>query len=406
MNKTSLCPYPWSHLYLEPSGDVRLCCMSSSNLVLGNVKHSNIEDIWNSNQMKEIRLKMLNREWPAACMACKHQEIGGGKSQRIHAKNTLDKKVEALMQTTLKDGTLKDLNLIHWDFRFSNVCNFKCRTCWRGLSSSWLKEDLERGVISEIEPNKYKVSSINNEPNIEFLSKHIDSVETIYFAGGEPLLSSEHWSILDLLIEKKKFNVRLHYSSNLSSLTFGKKNILDYWSLWPPQTIKVNASIDEVGERAELIRKGTIWEEVVLNLKLIKKIKSVYLKPTITVSCFNVSRLDVIVDFLLMNNILDRKIGLDFNIVRTPKYYNISIYEEDYKQFLILKYKEYIKVLKDSLNSNTFNEVLFELTKSQNRDDLKELLKNILEIDNFRKENSLELIPELKNLLRNISQEV
>ena len=66
----------------------------------------------------------------------------------------------------------------------------------------------------------------------------------------------------------------------------------------------------------------------------------------------------------------------------------------------------YIKILKDSLNSNTFNEVLFELTKPQNQSDLKMLHKNILEIDNFRKENSLELIPELKNLLRNISQEV
>jgi hypothetical protein len=39
-----------------------------------------------------------------------------------------------------------------------------------------------------------------------------ESVEEIYFAGGEPLIMDEHYYILDKLIEFKKTNIPIVYS--------------------------------------------------------------------------------------------------------------------------------------------------------------------------------------------------
>ena len=63
----------------------------------------------------------------------------------------------------------------------------------------------------------------------EDIEKHIDSVQEIHFAGGEPVLMEEHWRLLDILLEKGLTNVKLKYSTNATVLTYKKRNILDVW---------------------------------------------------------------------------------------------------------------------------------------------------------------------------------
>jgi organic radical activating enzyme len=52
----------------------------------------------------------------------------------------------------------------------------------------------------------------------EQLLTHIDYVEQIYFAGGEPLLMEEHYRILDELVQRKRFDVRLIYNTNFTHI--------------------------------------------------------------------------------------------------------------------------------------------------------------------------------------------
>ena len=78
--------------------------------IFGNLNDDSLEDIYNSDLMKDIRVKMLNDERHEACARCYHQEDSGGHSMR-HRANKSWKKHENLIETTQDDGTVKEMKL-------------------------------------------------------------------------------------------------------------------------------------------------------------------------------------------------------------------------------------------------------------------------------------------------------
>lgn len=90
-------------------------------------------------------------------------------------------------------------------------------------------------------------------------------VEKIYFAGGEPLIMDSHYKILDKLIEYQKFDVKLIYTTNFSTLEYKGKHIFDYWEKFP--NLKVSVSMDGNGKRGELIRKGLDYQKFSDNVR-------------------------------------------------------------------------------------------------------------------------------------------
>ena len=110
----------------------------------------------------------------------------------------------------------------YFDLRFSNICNFKCRTCNYEYSSQWEQEDKRRGIKRPIinfakEDTALLQDVINQIPNIE----------TAYFAGGEPLITEEHYIIIEEMIRKNRTDIKLMYNTNLSNFKF-KNNKKDF----------------------------------------------------------------------------------------------------------------------------------------------------------------------------------
>jgi organic radical activating enzyme len=104
----------------------------------------------------------------------------------------------------------------------------------------------------------------------KLIDDNLDSVEAIYFAGGEPLLSEYHWYTLDSLVQNGRAKeVVLKYSSNCSTLRYKDKNILDYWKQF--KSVIVMASVDEVNERFNYIRWPGDWSSISENLKKIRE---------------------------------------------------------------------------------------------------------------------------------------
>ena len=91
------------------------------------------------------------------------------------------------------------------------------------------------------------------------LEPHFDTVERIYFAGGEPLMMEEHYRILKRLIKMGRSEVVLIYNTNLSTLNLKKDSVLDLWPQF--DRVVIEASLDGSGERGEFVRKGLVWEE-------------------------------------------------------------------------------------------------------------------------------------------------
>lgn len=395
---STICALPWTHLNIDPNGDVYPCCLTTFHgQKLGNLNLDSVENIWNSDSMKSLRLEMMQGKKPKICSICFDRESATGQSVRIYNNREFKDVVRSIPEITSSDGSVKEMKLKYWDFRFSNICNFKCRSCVPNLSSSWIPDARKLG-LQEIDTKIFEIKHINNSSVYKFIDENIDHVEKIYFAGGEPLLMDEHWYVINRLIEKKKFNVKLYYSTNLSNLEYKNQKITDLWKLWPQGKIEICPSIDEIDDRAELIRSGTDWSKVEKNLISVSQIKNIFIKPSITVSVFNVSRITEIIDRLLKLNVITNKSNFHINLLQTPIYYHVSLLSRDHKQSLIKHLESYIGNYETDITYH-FSYLINELNKKTNDSDLEKFREITKKLDEIRNEDTAAIIPEISYLL-------
>ena len=404
----TLCAIPWMHLNFEPNGKVVPCCLTSAhNYFAGDLNKQSIEEIWNSDNMKSLRKQMIDGEEPKICDKCFSREKVTGESGRTYQNRDFPDVLKKIPKITLEDGTCTEMNLRYWDFRFSNLCNFKCRSCGPRYSSAWVPDAKAMGLTDQ--EKVWNIDTIDDKTNFDFLKDQIDVVSRIYFAGGEPLLMPEHWQILDMLVEKKRFDVKLSYNTNCSTLTYGKKNIIDYWSKWAYGKLEVWPSIDEIGDRAELIRSGTVWSKVEENLKELAKLDNIILRPGITVGAWNVHRLPEIVTHLVDIGVIKGRLNSThikhnnffINLLEHPSHYHVHILPEDYRKEIIEKLETFIKVHNEKYNTNIlplFTHILHELTKPFNERSSREFVRMTKRVDEIRNENLYDILPEMKIL--------
>ena len=60
-----------------------------------------------------------------------------------------------VIDNTQYDGYTHN-EIISWDYRFSNLCNFKCRMCGPMLSSAWETEVRKQGKIQPMDGKTLK----------------------------------------------------------------------------------------------------------------------------------------------------------------------------------------------------------------------------------------------------------
>ena len=142
----SMCMLPWVHLHTWPNGNAYPCCLTPMEHVSGNLNENTLEEIFNGEQQKKLRLEMLDGKKPESCIRCWKQEDDGGHSMR-HRANKSWSHYKDIIATTQPDGSVPEFKLPYWDFRFSNICNFKCRSCGPQLSSGWYGDTKKIALI-------------------------------------------------------------------------------------------------------------------------------------------------------------------------------------------------------------------------------------------------------------------
>lgn len=400
INSNTICAVPWMHLNFEPNGKVVPCCLTSTfNYFSGDLKTQTIAEIWNSNNMKKLREEMVSGIEPAICTTCFSRERVTGESGRLYHNQEFSHVIKKIPEVTLEDGTCTSMELKYWDFRFSNLCNFKCRSCGPRYSSAWVPDAKKLGYTDQ--EKVWSIEQVNDKTNFNFLKEQINVVEKIYFAGGEPLMMSEHWQILEMLVENKKFDVKISYNTNASTWTYGKKNVLEYWKLWKHGKIEIWPSIDEIGERAELIRSGTVWSKIDANLKELIKLPNVRVKPGITVGAWNVFRIPEILEYFLSIGLINEKQRFNnffFNLLEHPDHYHIHILPDSYKNSVIEKLEQFVinyeKLYQVQIRSQ-FTHILHELQKPHSEACARKFIRITNDVDKVRNENMYDVIPEM-----------
>lgn len=422
-NKNTICAVPWMHLNFEPNGKVVPCCLTSTHhYYAGDLNEDSISKIWNSDNMKFLRRQMLDGERPEICRKCFNQEDVTGTSTRTIQNKEFPEVLGQIPHITKEDGTCTEMKLKYWDFRFSNLCNYKCRSCGPRYSSSWVPDAKKLGWLDknaeetygpEVHKKVWNIQSVDDLSNFEFLKDQVQHVKKIYFAGGEPLLMPEHWQILELLVQNKRFDVKISYNTNCSTLVYDKKDVLDYWKHWEDGKIEVWPSIDEIGDRAELIRSGTDWKKVEENLKRISSLENIIVRPGLTIGAWNVFRLPEIINHLIELGVVREKhkhTNFFINLLEQPENYHVQILPDEFKQSIIERLEKFIfeyKVKYKSDLSSHFTHILHELKKPFNSDAARKFLLISNQLNTVRNEDLFEIIPEMKvliNLFNNINE--
>ena len=396
----TFCMYPWVHLHAYPTGHAYLCCMTDMEFPVGNCKNNTMKEIWNDSPMRTVRKAMLTETPVNACNRCYEQEANGFMSGRLNANKHHGHHIKKVAKTQT-DGTFEDFELTYWDIRFSNLCNLSCRSCGHIFSSSWYQDQAKLAGPEWKKTHKVLNYAGKFETDAwEQLVEHIDHVEQIYFAGGEPLLMDEHYRILDELVRRKKFDVRLVYNTNFTHTELKDRSVFEYWKLF--DSVAVGASLDDSGSRAEYIRKGTDWAVVERNRRDMMRIcpkVDFYISPTLSImNAWSIT--DFHRDWVEKGLIKPQDINI--NILQDPPYYRIDIAPTKYKEQLATKFFNHIMWLReqDPLQraTNGFESAVKFMMATDNTHLIDTFWRKTHELDDIRKENMLTVIPELAAL--------
>jgi hypothetical protein len=394
---STFCIYPWIHFHAYPTGPAYPCCQADMEYPIGDMRKNTIKEIWNHEPMKEIRRQMLDEKPLSACVRCYELESTGFVSGRMSANKHHGHLVNRVHETK-EDGTLDRFELTYWDIRFSNLCNLSCRSCGHIFSSSWYQDQAKIAGPEWKKTNKVLNYAGRFETDAwDQLVEHIEHVEQIYFAGGEPLLMEEHYKILDELVRRKKFDVRLIYNTNFTHTKLKDKSVFEYWKLF--DSVSVGASLDGSGKYGEYIRKGTEWNKIEQNrIDMIEICPNVdfYISPTLSI--MNAWHLpDFHRDWVTRGFIKPQ--DLNVNILQDPPHYRVDIAPMKYKQRLRIKYEEHLAWLKnqDPLEraSEGFKSAINFMMATDNTHLIDTFWRKTHELDAIRSEKILNVIPEL-----------
>jgi radical SAM protein with 4Fe4S-binding SPASM domain len=390
----TFCIYPWIHLHAYPTGEAYPCCHAEMGVgQVGNCRNNTLEEIWTDKPMQQLREDMLTETPNATCGRCYEQEANGFFSGRKSANKHHGHHVKKLKANPFE--------MTYWDIRFSNLCNLKCRSCGHIFSSQWYQDQAKLAGGDWKEKNTVLNYAGRTELDMwEQLEPHLDYVEQIYFAGGEPLLMEEHYRILDELVRRILFHVRLIYNTNFTHTDLKGKSVFEYWKLF--DSVAVGASLDGAEEYAEYIRKGTDWYQVERNrVEMLKICPQVdfYISPTLSI--LNARHLPEFHRNWVERGLIQPQ-DLNVNILQDPAYYRIDIAPAEYKQELSTRYLNHIMWLRDQdpLGRATqgFESAITFMNATDNTQLIDTFWRKTYELDSIRRENIMDLIPELAAL--------
>lgn len=417
----TFCMAPWVSINNNPNGNVLPCCVSKFHEPYGNLNNDTIETIWNNEKYKELRKNMLEDKQTPSCERCYKEEEWKTWSYRQYWNSNFGNKYDELVTQTEADGTLNEMKLYRWDFRFNNLCNLSCIMCGAELSSSWV--ELNKRMDPYGKQHKIHSSRDKAEQFLNTVKSQAGIVEDVYLAGGEPLMHAEQYVILEELNRLNKLDkVFFTYSTNLTNLNYKNYDITEYWKKM--KKCKLLVSLDEVDyDRLYYLRHPADINKIVENLRSINEYfpdVNKHWSITPTWSILNIHRIKEIIEFFYINNLLPgafyTSVAWDIDmcniVLMYPKHLAMSIAIPEWKEVINQKinefevwYKDVMIPLKDEgirpfalrILEGNMEKFRKALTEENNTLGYRNWIERL---DDVRSTNFLKTFPELEWYLR------
>lgn len=335
------CPLPFRHVFVEPRG-IKPCCSYTKTADM------TVPQWLVSDELKTLQSNMLASTVDPGCADCIANEQQHGVSTRL----------EAL--THYGSEHMIDTAIDYVDYRSSNVCNFKCRSC-EPYFSNGIAQDVRQShflqTLYAIPPAK--TATVSDK---QWILDNVHKIKRLMLTGGEPTLLPEVREIVNRIR-------RDQLSTQIIMITNG--SFRDPWWLQVAEDMPnlcVTVSLDAVGPAAEIIRHGTNWSQMERNIvHLANHCHSMNFSTVITqLNFFQLGPLLAFVD--IIRNINDRPNGRTqfIQICNYPRYFS-PLNWPDYMKPAALDYIDY----------------LLDLSYSAPVRDILATLKNNIEIHQF-----------------------
>ena len=332
MNKKDIiCQLPFYAMDITPDQRVAPCCLFGESKAYTDLDNANpfLSSFFESTR-ESIRQGIPVKN----CETCYKNERVGEFSLRKLALEMYSRVTNTEFDPDTSDTKLRGLNI-----SFSNLCNNKCRMCSAEFSTSWYNDSKALGW-------KIPKGQISYRDIID--SVNFDDIITLNFVGGEPMMMQEQ--IIELLTTKCKLEqLTVVITTNVTKLP--SKELVDI--LNKCNRVEWDLSIDAYGSLNDFLRKGSVWEETLANIKWYRE-NFKHLKAQTAISIYNVNCFAELTKFLQSMNIIQNSRIVFDNEYMLPRHL-----PDNAKNFVI----NYVKKVKKELDIPICDAIISEVSK-------------------------------------------
>lgn len=425
-NSPTFCTIPFVSTVVNTDGTIRPCCMIKAQYhqlkkadgTRYTIKDS-LEDAWNSDEMRKMRISMISGVKLEGCNVCYLQESSGRTSNREYANQEWtyklgEERINTLVDQAIVNNGAIDYSIAYLDLRLGNLCNLKCRMCSPFNSSQIAKEHLE---LEQRDP-AYKVVWASTfgkfDPNFNEMQEWFDrdvlwdqvidmipNLHKVYMTGGEPTLINNNFKFMQECINRGRRNIVLFFNTNCTNINKKFTNLISQFS-----RVNINASIDGVGEVNDYIRSPSHWDQISKNVEVLAQMPNVHLGITPTVQVYNIFNLvDTLKWVDALNRTYNKNIFVDFLINVHPKHLAVNILPDKIRHSVaadLIDYKNtYFNNKTPELTVNSVNGIIGLLQQERNPDWQEQLTKFKVythSLDKERNQSLMTISKELANL--------
>lgn len=389
------------------------------------------------NHPKDIQERdlMLQGYQVEGCKACWDLENNGQQSFRLgamdfqfHFNNDVGEPIhyskfrpfEQLVEE--KDSLLRSDMPNKLDIGLGNYCDLKCVYCNYSYSSQWVNELSKFGLIVDdpLYPVPVNAKSFNTSVDDKGIQiwfdnfiKWFDSIAThlerIALMGGEPTYSplfdpvTKH--ISKRLSESSHPNATVCIVTNLNWKPDVFARIINFRNNLPEHVkLRIEVSMESIGEGAEYIRNGVKWDKFLGNFKTLASQKNIEIVPITTLNALCIPKLkDYLQQIREIEIENDRNFFIIANRLIFPKWLSTNILNSNHKKY-VDNTLEWIHSTYQNLTGKEelivrLKEINNDLERPKNLELLGYFAKWIKEMDRRRNTNFAETFPELSDLL-------
>jgi sulfatase maturation enzyme AslB (radical SAM superfamily) len=334
-------------------------------------------------------------------------EQSGGKSRRCNENQHFAQHIPWILDNTDQQGNAP-VRIRSRDYRLGNLCNLRCRMCHprasKLLLDEWNQVSRRRHRIKPAQARSLdSMDWFQGEQLWRDFSAHVQDLEHLHFAGGEPLVMPEVFKAMEICVSSGAAkNIELTFNTNATK--FPRKHL----AMWPQfKAVNLLCSVDAHGSLNDYIRHPAKWSVIEKNLDMLDReheaLNLGWVIISATVQIYNIFNLAELIDYSHRRFSFVRPMP---NLIHlsVPNYFNIQFLPDELKQLAATRLREMSRRLESDGIGAGLKQVEAMLAYMQAGSHspymMSEFRRTTSAFDQLRDENLADLVPELAGLMK------